>query len=92
MPVAPKGTNAGQCSTCAAPVLWCRTAKGKAMPLDVEPRADGNIELRPQPPHGRVVAVYIKTTGTLDMLAQPVRFASHFATCPQAKKHRKKKK
>lgn len=62
------------------------------MPLDVEPRADGNIELRPQPPHGNVIAVYVTPgEGTADMFAHPVRYVSHFATCPDAKKHRKKK-
>jgi hypothetical protein len=33
----------GKCRSCAKPVLWVKTANNRAIPLDPEPRADGNV-------------------------------------------------
>lgn len=33
----------GKCRSCSKPVLWVKTVNGKPIPLDQEPRADGNI-------------------------------------------------
>src|SRR5947209_3895048 len=42
VPAAPRTT---PCSSCKAPVLWVRLPSGKRLPLDPEPRADGNVWL-----------------------------------------------
>lgn len=74
------------CKSCSAPIIWAKTAKGKAMPLDAEPSAKGNIALADG------VAVYL----TKDALAQAAGwgtplFLSHFVSCPQAARHRRPK-
>lgn len=71
-----------RCSTCGAPILWAKTAKGKPMPLDAEPRDDGNVVLE------RGVAIVIGPLEHVTRRTEPL-FVSHLATCPQAKDHRK---
>lgn len=66
-----------ECRSCHAPVVWARTAKGKAIPLDVKPRKDGNLILR----NGIVRVQTRNDPGGL-------RYVSHFATCPWAALHR----
>lgn len=63
------------CRSCNAPVIWTITAQGKRMPVDAEPRSDGEIELR-DGPGSAPVAVYAgaATDGS-------ARYVSHFATC-----------
>ena len=68
------------CRSCSAPIFWATTAKGKAIPLDVEPRADGNIEVRARVAH--YVTPDLNAVGTR-------RYVSHFATCAQAAQFRK---
>lgn len=68
------------CRSCAAPILWVRTSKGKLMPLDAEPCADGNMV---------VVDGVAFTAYTLDFEQDRPRYRSHYATCPQAKEWRK---
>jgi hypothetical protein len=74
-----------RCKSCNAPIFWARTDKGRAMPLDLKPVAGASI---------------IVTGPTTDLRAHVlkdgevdhgfVRYTSHFATCPQAKQHRRK--
>jgi hypothetical protein len=77
----PSEAREGMCRSCGAPILWAKTQQGRAIPLDLEPTADGNIEF----------------TGVLDIVrvhAAPAdgdlfgtatnRRRPHFATCPQA--------
>jgi hypothetical protein len=68
-----------RCNSCQAAIIWATTAKGKAMPLDVEPSASGNIELRSG------IAHFV----TPDQSALGPRYISHFATCVNARQHRK---
>jgi len=72
---------AEQCRSCGATIIFVKTAKGKSMPLDVQPADDGNIIVVDG------VAVYLKGEAPPNKL----RWKSHFATCPQAAQHRKKK-
>jgi len=63
---------------CGALMVWAHTPKGKAIPLDPEPRKDGNL-------------VLVRGIATpVDMLTPPSlpRYASHFATCPHARDFR----
>jgi hypothetical protein len=63
-----------RCRTCSAAIIWVRThAKGKPMPLDAEPVADGNVELTE---HGAVVH------GQPELAPTGPRYKPHFATCP----------
>jgi hypothetical protein len=66
----------GTCRGCGAEVIWCKTAKGKSMPLDAVPFSEGNIRIVDG------VANYgDKGTGP---------YVSHFATCPKAGDWRKR--
>lgn len=69
------------CRSCGAPLLWAETKGGKRIPLDVEPSIKGNLELS-----GSSVR-YV----TPDVNASPLRYLSHFVTCPGAASHRSKK-
>lgn len=68
-----------RCSSCGAPVTWCRTEKGKAMPVDPTPTERGNL-------------IVAGTACRVATLFDPPgeRFTSHFSSCPNAAQHRKK--
>jgi hypothetical protein len=53
------------------------------MPVDIEPVSAGNIVLRERPPLPPL-ALYVKPDPHFN------RYISHFVTCPQANKWRKK--
>jgi aspartate 1-decarboxylase len=66
------------CRSCGATVEWVVTAKGSRMPLDIQtPPGKGNIVVD----NGIARAVKV---------GEGVRI-SHFATCPNAAKHRSPK-
>lgn len=67
------------CRSCSAPLIWARTRRNKAIPLDAAPTSLGNIEL------DGGIAMYV----TADVNAIGPRYVSHFVTCPKAKEHRK---
>lgn len=63
------------CSSCGAEIIWTVTAAGKRMPVDAKP--EKRVAIRPNDsdpltPLSRVVDVFV----------------SHFATCPNAARHR----
>jgi hypothetical protein len=62
--------------------MWLMTGKSKAMPIDAEPSADGNINISNGTAH---------VLGKDENLLLPgiPLYKSHFATCPNAKQHRK---
>lgn len=68
------------CRSCGARVRWVKTVNGKPMPLDPQPSARGNII---------VVDGIAKYVPVDDNATFGTRFVSHFATCPNAKSHRK---
>jgi len=67
------------CHSCHAPIVWAVTTKGKRMPLDDPPSTKGTfvivdgIARKPDP------------AGAVPFLM----YTSHFATCPNAERHRK---
>ena len=80
------------CSSCGAPITWAKSARGKAMPMQVDPNGEWSID-----DHG--VAWKVGTLPlALDALAETMgvtpkkieRYTSHFATCPDAGEHRRK--
>jgi len=89
-----------RCRSCNAELIWATTEKGKPIPLDAEPVADGNIRLeeRSVSPEGVgevsvqeivLTAVYTHPgEGSLFHTTSPL-YVSHFATCKDAKKWRK---
>jgi hypothetical protein len=74
--------NASKCRSCGAKIFWYYTASGKLMPVDAEPCADGNLAIN----YDGTVMVVGSGSGR-----QP-RYRSHFATCPNAARHRRQQK
>lgn len=66
------------CKSCQAPIRWELTVTGRNIPLDAEPVLNGNLIFDE---NGRIV--------TVEPRASKLAYISHFATCPQAAKHRK---
>jgi hypothetical protein len=80
------------CSSCGARIIWATTARSKAMPVDAEPVADGNIRLDDRG-QGRAPLAIVVTAGQADMFgSDESRRTSHFATCPQADEHRRERR
>lgn len=76
-------TNVGTCRSCGAAVRWAVTRKnGKPIPLDPSPVDDGNLVVF------RGVAMSRKDADARGIGPLPL-FKAHFATCPNANRHRK---
>lgn len=82
-----------ECTSCSARILWAITVNKRPIPLDLPPRADGNIRLT-----GATVTAYNKrrgpeceviTNGSLFDDDGP-RYYPHHATCPNADQWRGK--
>jgi hypothetical protein len=78
------------CSTCHRPILWAKMPNGHMHPLDPGPVPEGNIAVR----HVRrgdhafgLEGRYLRRRETAG--ADEDRFVSHFATCPDAARHRR---
>lgn len=71
-----------KCKSCGAPIRWAKTPSGSSVPLDAEPVASGNVALRSDG-----IAIYLKAG---EPRPAGATFVSHFATCPDAKQHRKR--
>lgn len=55
------------------------------MPFDAEPVPDGNVVLTYPSPGGALALVVDPDQTSID---DPPRYVSHFATCPNAARHR----
>lgn len=80
------------CRSCKAAIIWARTAAGRLMPLDAQPRADGNIQLLPD---GTARVLGKDDLADLDRRAAleghvARLYVSHFATCELASAHRRR--
>jgi hypothetical protein len=64
------------CRFCFQPILWARTASGKAIPLDPEPGWAGRYEVT-EGAKGALFAAIVK--GRPDA---PNRYRPHMQTCP----------
>ena len=87
------------CRSCKAKVVWALTEKGKRMPVDAEPAVGGTIVLehtqQGKPPLARVVSGEELSTMRRqeESRGEELRlFKSHFATCPDRGKWRKKER
>lgn len=79
-----------RCRSCGAEIRWIKTFSGKQMPVDAEPVRffpDGEGRDMFVMKHGAVVS---GTRAGIDDDHTYVGFISHFATCPNADKHRKR--
>lgn len=74
------------CNSCGTSIVWAITRHGKAMPVDAQPHADGNVELKP-----RGDGQYIATVHGQQPLGAAELHRAHFATCPNADTHRRRR-
>ena len=80
------------CKSCQAPVIWAKSkTTGKAMQVDAEPAENGNILLVET---GHFQRGYeFRVLNAADIEAARLRhdslYVSHFATCPDADRHRR---
>jgi hypothetical protein len=74
------------CRSCRAPIWWCRTPTGRSIPVDPEPVSQGNLVV------GERTAYAGRAARVLRSGEEPAegetRHVSHFATCPDADRHR----
>lgn len=72
-----------KCRSCGAAIMWVKTQSGKSMPLDAAPvdatKVDGTC----------FVEDGVAYFGAIDRPPGDLHYVSHFATCPNAKQHRK---
>lgn len=75
------------CRSCGAPIEWARLRKtGRLIPLNPASDPSGNLARIGRREAGAMVVEYVKPG---QVHRDPLRFTSHFATCPDADEHRK---
>jgi hypothetical protein len=80
-----------KCRSCPAPVMWATHVETRrANPLDAQPSPDGNCEVR-RGVHSTTLYYRMLSGEELERArAEGKRlYLSHFATCPNARRHRK---
>lgn len=75
------------CRGCRQPIRWEKTANGKAMPLNPEPREDGTVVLRGS--QGVVIA-HVLRNGEAPFEGEN-RFRVHWDGCPKAEQFRQRR-
>lgn len=76
------------CKSCRRPIVFLPTKKGRQMPVDPETCDDGNVVMRRWA--GGDPVVHILADGE-EPLEGEIRYRSHFASCPEADKHRRRR-
>lgn len=74
-----------KCRSCSAPIYWAVTEAGKSIPVDAEPIPTGNMAL-----NFLTAGVSARILGRSEH-HNGARYQSHFVTCPNANKHRRRK-
>ena len=75
-----------KCKSCHAPIVWATTKRRKVpIPIDVEPRDDGNLVLVGEGP-----PFFARPPDLLLDRDEP-KYVSHFASCPSASYHRRER-
>ena len=79
-----------KCKSCGAKILWVKSfSSHKMMPIDAEATKEGNIALVEREGEETVFHV-ISGSSLLKSQREGKRLhTSHFATCPDAKRHRR---
>lgn len=82
--------NKGYCKGCGRPIVWIKTAGGRSMPCDAKPlvywaryKAPGKVVTS----NGAVISCDFKGEPSK---ASGIGYISHFASCPAARKFRRK--
>jgi len=84
--------NFGKCRSCGAQIIWIKTKAGKNMPCNAKlvsfryPKEGEKGTQRIVLAHGEVVSVIEEDSDKADGQG----YISHFASCPNANKHRRR--
>ncbi len=73
--------------TCNRPIIWAVTSNRRAIPVDAEPVKGGNVLLREQHGQPEPLAEVVRNPARL---FGKTTWRSHFASCPQAEKFRRR--
>lgn len=73
------------CRACGAAIFFVLSASGKSVPLDAVPADNGNYEIGDDG-----IARVVTKERICEIEEGSPLYLSHFATCPDAKKFRKK--
>lgn len=76
-------TKRSKCSSCGASMLWGMSESGKKIPLDLEPQKRFILKIDED---GKPVM-----EDGLPVLVLRTVYRSHFISCPNASRHRKRK-
>jgi len=76
------------CRSCGDRIIWAVTTKGKRIPLDADPVADGNIVIIGMTLHRDPLVSVGLTHG--DVPAGEKSYVTHFVTCKDADSWRKR--
>lgn len=82
------------CRSCRRPIRWCVTPAGKRIPIDIVPNtAKGNIRLTfsDNPSADPLATVLTAEAVEVARANRLPLYLTHFASCPSAGQHRKKK-
>jgi hypothetical protein len=77
------------CQSCGATIFWAVSVNNSRMPINAEPVEDGNVLVsmsRSDPENKKCIVLAHDATKPQGRRL----FTSHFSTCPNARKHRKK--
>lgn len=77
-----------KCRSCQAKIVWAITENGKKMPIDPTPVRDGNVIKTGNRVDG-LEEVHVISSRDVMEDDQRARYTAHFATCPNAKAHRR---
>lgn len=89
------GLSRVRCGGCPAEIVFAVTRGGRLMPLDPDPRDDGNVEVVGRGANGALVRVLsaeelaLTQAGQEGLFEAPPRFVAHFVTCPSATRFRR---
>lgn len=78
------------CPSCENQVRWVRSSNGKWMPIDPEPAPKGNLVIV------NGVATVVTKENEAELSTDPLtrerrpRYVSHFTTCPDAHRYRRR--
>ena len=80
----------GKCRSCGKPIIWVTmVASGKKNPLDSLPTPKGNVVLVPEGNGDTARVLNAEELKAAQAKEANYLYLSHFATCSQAKQHRK---
>jgi hypothetical protein len=83
----PQPPKLSTCRSCRRSIIWCRTERGKKMPLDADPVEDQTqaslFVLRETEKREGPLAI-----AAWGLVGLESHYRSHFATCPNADSHR----